>query len=418
MANRKAQQKIPRGYKETKSGVIPIEWDYVRIDHVASVNPRRNSCKDNDLEVSFVPMSYVSVEGRIEQTDIKKYLEVSNGYTYFENDDILVAKITPCFESGKGALAKNLKNGIGFGSTEFHILRAKKQVDRKYLFYHTMTASFRKRGERNMTGTAGQKRVPTDFILTYHIPLPPIHEQKKIAAIISVWDKTITKTHKLILAKRKFKKALMQQLLTGKYRFKEFKDQKWKTVALKAFLVPRIRPIPKPSTAFTALGIRSFGNGTFQKPNFEPSDIALQELYQVRKDDLIVNITFAWEGAIAIADESDDGALVSHRFPTYKFNREVVIPDYFRHVILQKHFVHELGLVSPGGAGRNRVMSKTDFLKIKVTIPPMEEQYKIGGLLNTLDNEVKLLSQHLYLLKQQKRGLMQKLLTGKIRVKV
>ena len=214
------------------------------------------------------------------------------------------------------------------------------------------------------------------------------------------------------------KKALCQQLLAGKKRFKEFRKQPWNSIELKTILVLQIRAVVKPSKSFLALGIRSHGKGTFQKPNFDPQKIALEELYKVKTNDLIVNITFAWEGAIAIVNEYDDDALVSHRFPTYVFDKQKGIPEYFRHVILQKRFVYELGLVSPGGAGRNRVLSKKDFLKIKVDIPMVEEQKKIASVLNAADKEIELLSNKLEALKNQKKGLIQKLLTGKIRVNV
>ncbi len=144
----------------------------------------------------------------------------------------------------------------------------------------------------------------------------------------------------------------------------------------------------------------------------------MTELFEVKENDLIVNITFAWEGAIAIAGAGDEGALVSHRFPTYEFKTDLTVPEFFRHVIVQKWFVEKLGLISPGGAGRNRVLSKKDFGKLEVLMPSVEEQRRIAAVLNACDKEIELLKQQLAALKRQKRGLMQKLLTGQIRVKV
>jgi type I restriction enzyme S subunit len=178
---------------------------------------------------------------------------------------------------------------------------------------------------------------------------------------------------------------------------------------------PRITT--KPKGAFLAAGIRSHGKGVFLKPDFEAEDIALDELFQLRTDDLVVNITFGWEGAAAIVPPEADGALVSHRFPTFTFKSGVSFPGYFRHVIRQKRFVHEMGLASPGGAGRNRVLSKTDFLRIPIELPSFEGQERIAAVLNTCDREIELLEKQLEALKEQKRGLMQKLLTGEIRVK-
>jgi type I restriction enzyme S subunit len=209
----------------------------------------------------------------------------------------------------------------------------------------------------------------------------------------------------------------MQQLLTGKKRLKEFEGE-WKTVSLANCLNYTSREVPKPSKSFFALGIRSHGKGIFHKNDFEPEDLAMDVLYEVKENDLIVNITFAWEQAIAIASKDDDGGLVSHRFPTYTFKADSADVDFFRYLIIQKKFKYLLDLISPGGAGRNRVMSKKDFLKLEVTIPDVAEQKAIGSILNDATAELKLYEQKLAALQQQKKGLTQKLLTGEVRVKI
>ena len=116
--------------------------------------------------------------------------------------------------------------------------------------------------------------------------------------------------------------------------------------------------------------------GTFQKPDSDPEAIAMDKLYVVRANDLVVNITFAWEGAIAIAQTEDDGGLVSHRFPTYTFKPDQATHRYFKHIIQLKRFKYMLDIISPGGAGRNRVLSKTEFLKLKWNLPSVKEQEK------------------------------------------
>lgn len=260
--------------------------------------------------------------------------------------------------------------------------------------------------------------IDLDALKRFEILIPPVSEQKTIENLLNSWDRSIDLTEKLIAAKTRFKRGLMQQLLTGRKRFPDFASHEWKPLRISDFAVFKCRAMPKPKEPFKGLGIRSHGKGTFLKPDFEPQKIELDELYQVKADDLIVNITFAWEGAIAIAGSHDEGALVSHRFPTYEFKEDLVTPDYFRHVIVQKWFVEKLSLISPGGAGRNRVMSKKDFGKIEVLLPPIEEQRRIASVLEAADREIEILTKRLELLKLQKKGLMQKLLTGEIRVKV
>lgn len=399
--------------------MVPKGWDKKKLSDMALINPTKTKKINNDDYVTFFAMSDISEEGRVLNYNIRKYKEVCVGYTPFEDGDILIAKITPCFENGKGALVTNLKNGVGFGSTEFHVLRPlKDKTYPKFLFQFTKSRFFRRLGEVNMVGTAGQKRVPTNFLTSTKYIFPPLPEQRKISVFLFTWDKALENTTKLLAAKKKLKQGLMQQLLTGKRRFKEFKDLAWKKRELREFLTPVTRSISKPDTEYTALGIRSHGKGTFLKKIENHKDIMMDTLYEVRKDDLIVNITFAWEGAIAIVKKTDEGALVSHRFPTYVFDRSKVTPDFFRHVILTKKFVHLLGLISPGGAGRNRVLSKSDFLTLGVSIPPLEEQTKIAGILDALDREINTLEIMFKAIQNQKIGLMQKLLTGQIRVRV
>lgn len=247
--------------------------------------------------------------------------------------------------------------------------------------------------------------------------LPPLPEQRKIAEILSNWDKAIELVSKQIEGKQRLKKGLMQQLLVGKIRFTGLKG-KWKEKNLGQFLKLKLRKVEKPKEAYLRLGIRSHGKGTFTTTVEDPETVDMTHLYQVKKGDLIVSITFAWEGAIAMVESDGDGAYVSHRFPTFEFNTQSVIPEFFRYLMHTPRFFYELGVVSPGGAGRNRVMSKSNFLEIKVSVPPIEEQRIIGGVLTALDAEINGLKVKLELLKKQKQGMMQKLLTGEVRVKV
>lgn len=239
------------------------------------------------------------------------------------------------------------------------------------------------------------------------LPLPTKKEQEIIMNILLKWDTAIGKTEKLIEAKMLRHAALSNKLLSRKFN----------AVSLKAFLKPTLRAISRPTKPYWALGIRSHGKGTFRRFVENPNSVVMDTLYRVKREDLIVNITFAWEGAIAFVGQTDEDCFVSHRFPTYEVNINKALPDYLRHVIVQKRFIRNLGLISPGGAGRNRVLNKTDFLNLKITLPIVEEQKIIGDTLNTSLKEISLLKTKLELLKKQKRGLMQKLLTGQWRVK-
>jgi len=161
---------------------IKANWKLVQIKDVCEINPKFNRNDNNvHLDVSFIPMKAVGeLSGSLNLSEKRNIEKVKKGYTYFENGDLLFAKITPCMENGKVAIADNLINGIGFGSTEFHVLRCRDILNNKFLFYFLIQNSFRNIAKRNMTGTAGQLRVPKKFIENTEIPLPPLPTQHRI----------------------------------------------------------------------------------------------------------------------------------------------------------------------------------------------------------------------------------------------
>ncbi len=165
----------------------------VKLREVCTINPRSKTFQD-DFMVSFVPMQNVSEEGNVDASIIKHYGEVKKGFTYFQENDVLFAKITPCMENGKGGIARNLENGVAFGSTEFHVLRPNPNfMISSWLYYLTSWPEFRKECEKNMTGSAGQKRVPKTFLENYEIRLPGLAEQRKIAAVLDKVSDLIAK---------------------------------------------------------------------------------------------------------------------------------------------------------------------------------------------------------------------------------
>ena len=163
-----------------------------KLSECCIINPRRTSVclKDSDY-VSFVPMPSVSENGTLQDVMDEEYGKVKKGFTYFENNDVLFAKITPCMENGKGAIAHSLTNGIGMGSTEFHILRPIKGLSNPYwLLCLTRMPIFRKLAEKNMTGTGGQKRVGAAFLENFMIGLPPIEAQNTFEELYKQADKS------------------------------------------------------------------------------------------------------------------------------------------------------------------------------------------------------------------------------------
>lgn len=157
------------------------------LKNVIEINPSKTEVLKlpPKTDISFIEMSSVSNDGYITHRENRELNTVKNGFTYFENGDVIFAKITPCMENGKGALVSDLTNGIGFGSTEFFVLRCSKKILNKLLFYFIKQTSFRKEAEENMAGASGHRRVPKAFIENYVIELPSMSEQQKIVASIN-----------------------------------------------------------------------------------------------------------------------------------------------------------------------------------------------------------------------------------------
>src|SRR5947209_16462026 len=152
------------------------------ITDLADVNPTVSvDGLSSDSLVSFIPMADVSDKGQWTNQQMRKLREVRSGYTAFKEGDVLFAKITPCMENGKGCHAVGLENGVGFGSTEFHVLRAKAGVDARFVFHWTQSELLRRRAEAKMIGSAGQQRVPADVFETFEVSLFDPSEQRRIA---------------------------------------------------------------------------------------------------------------------------------------------------------------------------------------------------------------------------------------------
>jgi type I restriction enzyme S subunit len=193
---------------ETKRGFIR---------DLATVNPSGQRISD-EMSVSFVAMEDVSENGQLLNKNDARRGDLGNGYTQFTEGDILVAKITPCFENGKGALALGLTNGIGFGTTEFHVIRPHDPADADYLHQLTLTRSFRIAGERHMTGSAGQRRVPSAFLEDFPILIMGDNARRAVGRLLTDADIELSSMERTLAGLRTQKRGLTQRLLTGEWR--------------------------------------------------------------------------------------------------------------------------------------------------------------------------------------------------------
>ncbi len=240
-----------------------------------------------------------------------------------------------------------------------------------------------------------------------------MEEQQKIGSFFKQLDITIALHQRKLDLLKEQKKGYLQKMFpkngakVPELRFAGFADD-WEERKLGELVEQIIREVPKPNKPYYRMSVRSHAKGTFKQFVDNPENVAMDKLFVVKKDDLVVNITFAWEHAIAVVNEENDGLLVSHRFPTYRADGKSDI-EFLHHVVSKENFRRKLEFISPGGAGRNRVLNKKDFLKLKIFVPKIEEQQKIGSFFKQLDNTIALHQRKLDLLKEQKKGYLQKM---------
>ena len=165
---------------------LPSGWRSVRLGEVCEINPRRRDITRRDVEpTSFVPMESVDAEmGVISEIRKRPFADVKKGYTYFEDGDVLFAKITPCMQNGKHAIAHSLIEGIGFASTEFHVIRPAKGILADWIHHFVRQPAVLHDATNHFTGAVGQQRVPDDFLKSLEIPLPPLDEQRRISGLL------------------------------------------------------------------------------------------------------------------------------------------------------------------------------------------------------------------------------------------
>lgn len=402
--------------------MVPEGWKRVTLRDIALINPAKPKRPFNG-KVSFIPMEAVSESATLLRQDERSYEDVEKGFTSFVDGDVLIAKITPCFENGKGALVRGLTNQIGFGSTEFHVLRATENSVPEYIYYLVNSMEFRVRGEMNMQGSAGQKRVTTDYLRLFKFSLPPLPEQKKIAQILSTWDKAITTTEQLLTNSQQQKKALMQQLLTGKKRLLDKNGVRF-NVGWKITPIAKMGKVVSGGTPDT--NVKEFWDGNMWW--LTPTDVTAMTSRFVNKTNRTITelgvknsaATIIPTGSLMVCTRATIGALAIS-------TSDICTNQGFKSIIPNKNF--DIGVIYYAiSYYRNKLLrkasgstflelSKKDFEKIEMPLPLIEEQKAISMILSKADQEISDIQKKLDAMKKEKKALMQQLLTGKCRVK-
>ena len=250
-------------------------------------------------------------------------------------------------------------------------------------------------------------------VMKMKIPVTSLIEQKKIGKFFKEIDQLIALNQNKISHIKDLKAGFLQKMFPKngetkpEIRFDGFTDD-WEECLMENLVTQVVREVSKPKEPYKRVSVRSHAKGTFQQKVEDASKISMSKLFIVKKNDLIVNITFAWEHAIAVATDKDDGLLVSHRFPTYRSEGKSDI-NFIHYLVSKEEFRKKMDLISPGGAGRNRVLNKKEFLKISSFVPELSEQQKIGEFFSQLDNLLTLYQRKLEHLQEQKKSLLKQM---------
>ena len=385
---------------------LPTDWDRVKLRKLVAIDKESLGAKTPpDYEFLYASLSDVNSGVINRDLPLIKFSDApSRARRKVKKGDVLFSTVRPNLE-GYARINGQVSNLIA--STGFAVLSPKEITDTDFIYQYLYSYDIKRQIYALVVGSNYPAVNSSDVAnLKFSIP-KSTSERQAIATLLSTWDEAIEKTERLIQAKERQKLGELHSRISS---------QKANST-IGAFAKPVVRKVDKPEESYVAVGIRSHFKGTFQRLVEDPRTVNMDSLYRVKENDLILNITFAWEGAIALVKKEDEECYVSHRFPTYEIKRSKAEPCFIRQLIMSSRMKYDLSNISPGGAGRNRVLNKKDFLKMPIWLPDLEAQKNIGEYLGAIDKEIDLLKQLADKYKTQKRGLMQKMLTGEWRVK-
>jgi type I restriction enzyme S subunit len=382
------------------------KWPVKELSKVCTIKPPKSearellSAKD---EVSFVPMNCLETGLKTFSPECTKALaEVSSSYTYFADGDVLLAKITPCFENGKLGVARNLKNGIGFGSSEFVVYRPSEAINADYLFYYFSQQIFRDEGERTMGGAVGHKRIQKGFFEGHNIPVPPLAEQERLVAILDEACEGIATATAHTERKLQNAQELFQSTLESAFGGNDelgIKNEEWVETTLHEILKDQPRngwspPAANHSESGTpVLTLSSVTGFRFKKDKvkFTSAKTDPTRHYWVRNGDLLISRSNTPElvGHVAVASGIECPTiypdLIMKMMPAPEKADTQFVYYQLRNPILRE-------IITGRATGANPTMKKINKNSVQtlpISLPPLPEQRAIVKKLDALSAETR-----------------------------
>ncbi|UQZ91127.1 restriction endonuclease subunit S [Deltaproteobacteria bacterium Smac51] len=364
--------------------------------------------------------------------------EIGSGYTYFANNDILVAKITPCFENGKGAHAMNLTNCVGFGSTEFHVIRSIDCLSPRFLFYVTISHLFRKRGESFMYGAGGQKRIPDNYVKDFFLPTPPISEQYIIAAFLdhecARIDELIEKKRRLLALLEEKRRAVITQTVThGLDRNAPMKDSgvEWMGQIPQEWEIKRLKYIGLITLGLTyspeEVSHNGYGTLVLRSSNIQQGKLSFTDLVFVDKK--IPKKLKTRQGDILVCTRNGSRALIGKNAiitaetgdATFGVFMSIIRSPFYQYlywVLNSNLFEYKSGSYLTSTINQLTIQNLNSF---EVPFPKWDEQQAIVAYLNAataaIDAKRQAQERSIGLLQEYRASLITHAVTGKIDVR-
>lgn len=362
----------------------------VSLGEAVELNPRADRGQlSDDLEVSFVPMAAVeAATGRMDTSTVRRFGELKKGYTIFREGDVLFAKITPCMENGKMAVARGLRNGVGCGSTEFHVLRPRSGVDPHYIYYFVSSGQFRARAAHHMTGAVGQKRVPVAHLEQCEVPLPDLEEQRRIVAEIqkqfSRLDEAAANLRRVAAKLKRQKAAVLKSAVDGTLLVEcGAKSWRWDKFGSVAKVISGLTKSPKRLQLPRRLPYLRVANvyaNELRLNEIEEIGVADSELEKLllRRGDLLVvegNGSVDQIGRVAIWDGSIAECVHQNHLIKVRLSDEV-LPEWALIWLLSPAGRQEIEQVSSSTSGLH-TLSTGKVARLPIPVPPRAEQQRI-----------------------------------------
>jgi len=373
------------GYRE-----LPTNWRWARLGEVCEINPRRPSgfIRPDDAPTSFIPMPAIDERtGSIARPEIRAYSEVKKGYTYFADGDVLFAKITPCMQNGKHAIASGLLDSVGFGSTEYHVIRPSNVITADWVHRYIRQPSILTAAIAHFAGAVGQQRVPPGFLANLYIPLPPLPEQKRIAPILNKQLAAVEQARAAAEAQLGAAKTLSTSYLRAIFNRQESKA--WPKIEVgKICLIRGGKRLPAGSdfsvgpTPYPYIRVVDFQNGGVRTDNLKYIDKTTHEeiaRYIIRREDVYISIAGSI-GQVGIIPDELDGAQLTENAARFvikdveTLNRDF-LARYLQSPNGQQHIKSRTNTVGQPKLALERIAT------IEIPTPPLKEQNRITAIL-------------------------------------